>query len=327
MGHTDLLMRPLHLLALCCAACGTVSEAPREMADPRSPERATPVPAAPAPRPALTWKGEVIERSELQPLLAERAGAVVIEEVLLDRQLDRLVAERGLTLDDSRIEAERTELLESLSGDSARSERLLAELRAVQGLGDRRWQALLRRNAAARALVQDQVRMSPEAVDAALDAAHGARRNCRVIATPDLKTCAEARRRVDAGEPFGEVAATMSTDPSASRGGLVNPVSRLDPTWPTAFRQSVWALPVPGTSAPVLVGDAYVLVRVESEAAATPPADPAEARRLAEREVRRNQERVRMEALVTGLRQAQRDATVLDASLRDGWYRVRNAAR
>lgn len=316
-------MRVIVLLLL-CTACGTV----REGSPDAPPAPVTKVPSsAPAfeTRAALTWKGDVVNWSELQPLLAERAGAVVVEEVLLDRQLERLLTERGLSLDAALVEKERTELLESLSPDPARAERLIRELRAVQGLGERRWNALLRRNATARLLVQEQVTLSAEAVDASLDATHGPRRVCRVISAPDLKTCAEARRRVDTGQPFGEVAAMMSTDPSAARGGLVNPVSRLDPTWPMAFRQTAWALPVGGTSAPVLVDEAYVLVRVESETPGTPPADPVAARRAAEREVRRNQERVRMEALVTGLRQAQRDAVILDPSLREAWTRVRNA--
>jgi parvulin-like peptidyl-prolyl isomerase len=316
-------MRALPLLLL-CVACGTVTERREPAPSPPPPARTA---ATEAPRPALTWKGDVIEWSELQPLLAERAGAVVIEEALLDRQLDRLLAERGLKVDASATDRERSELLESLSPDPERAERLLVELRALQGLGERRWNALMRRNAAARLLVQDQVTMTPEAVDAALDATFGPRRVCRIITVADLKTCAEARRRVETGQPFGEVAAMMSSDPSSSRGGLVNPVSRLDPTWPSAFRQAVWALPVGGASTPVLVGDAYVLVKVESETPATAPADPTAARRAAEREVRRNQERVRMEGLVTGLRQGQRDAVILDESLRDSWSRVRNAAR
>jgi parvulin-like peptidyl-prolyl isomerase len=322
MRHTD-AMRALPLLLL-CAACGSIRESPDAV--PPTPPAVTTA-SAPAPRPALTWKGDVIEWSELQPLLAERAGAVVIEETLLDRQLDRLLAERGLKVDAAATDRERAELLESLNADPERAERLLLELRALQGLGERRWAALMRRNAAARLLVQDQITLTPEAVDAALDATHGARRVCRILTVADLKTCAEARRRIDAGQPFGEVAAMMSTDPSSSRGGLVNPVSRLDPTWPSAFRQAVWALQIGGTSAPVLVGDAYVLVKVESETPANAPADPAAARRAAEREVRRNQERVRMEGLVSGLRQGQRDAVILDEALRDSWSRVRNAAR
>jgi parvulin-like peptidyl-prolyl isomerase len=316
---------PLLSLLLLPVACDTVSERPMPQAAPARP--VVIAPSAPPPRPPATWKGEVIEWSELQPLLAERAGAVVLEEALLDRQLAKLLQERGLKADEARVNAERDELLRSLSGEPERAERLLADLRAVQGLGERRWNALLRRNASARLLVQDQVKVTAEAVEANLDTMHGARRRCRVIAVRDLKACADVKRDLDAGKPFGEVAVERSTDRSAARGGMVNPVSRLDPTWPGAFRQTLWALPPGGTSAPVLVGDTYVIVHLEEELPASPPADPAAARATAEREARRAQERLQMETLIEGLRAAQRDAVVFDPALHDAWTRVRNAAR
>jgi len=323
-------MRPTALLAATlCASCGTVTERPDTgpAPVPTPAMRTVPAPTPVTQRPPATWKGEVIEWTELQPILCERAGAVALEEVMLDRQLARLLADRGLKLDEARIDRERTELLETLSPDAERAARLLTDLRAVQGLGEQRWQALLRRNASARLLVQEQVKVTPDSIDASLDAAYGAKRRCRVIALADLKACAEARRRIDGGEPFGEIAVALSTDPSAARGGMVNPVSRFDTSWPAAFRQAVWAA-TPGTvTAPVLVGDTYVIARVEEELPATPPKDAAAARAMAERDTRRAQERVQMETLVAGLRQAQRDATVLDERLKDAWSRVRSAAR
>ncbi len=324
-----MLPRSLVLILLIPVSCGTVTQgpAPVPIVTPVTAAPAAPVAATPPSRPPVMWKGEVIEWSELQPLLSERAGAVVLEEALLDRQLARLVQERGRKVEETQLKAERDELLRSLSPDPERAERLLSELRAVQGLGERRWQALLRRNASARMLVQDQVKVTPEALEAALDATYGAKRRCRVMALPDLKACAEAKRRLDAGTPFGEVAVALSTDLSAARGGMVNPVSRLDPTWPAAFRQTLWALSPGATSAPVLVGDAYVIVRFEEETPAVAPADATAARTGAEREARRAQERVQMEALVSGLRPSHRDAVIFDESLRDAWSRVRNAAR
>lgn len=312
--------RLLSALALVLAACGTVTE--------RVEPAPTPAPTVTPPpeRPPVAWRGEVIEWAELRPLLAERAGSVVLEEVLLDRQLERLLRERNLTVDASMVERESRDLLAGLSDDRDRADRLLVDLRAAQGLGDRRWTALLRRNAAARLLVQDQIRVTPQAVEAAMDAAHGARRRCRIMALPDLKACAEARKRLDAGEPFGEVAAAMSSDRSAARGGLVNPVSRLDPSWPAGFRQALWDLPPGGISAPVLVDQGYVLVRMEGEVPAE-AVDPAQSKAAAERDVRRAQERIQMEALVSGLREAQRDAVISDEDLRAAWRRVRNAAR
>jgi parvulin-like peptidyl-prolyl isomerase len=317
-------MRSIAAPLLLVASCGTVSERPESPATP-VPERA-PAAIAPAERPPVVWRGEVIEWRELRPMLAERAGAVVLEEALLDRQVDRLLSEQRLQLDQAAVDQERARILEALSPEPDRAERLLRELRAVQGLGALRWQALLRRNAGLRQLVQPDVQVTSEAVAAAMDAAHGPRRRCRVIALPDLKACAEARAELDAGASFGEVAAARSTDASAARGGLVNPVSRLDPSWPSSFRQALWDLEKDQVSPPVLVEGGYVLIRLEEELAAS-PVDPAASRAAAEREVRRGQERVLMETLVTGLRQAQREVMITDPSLRDAWSRVRSEGR
>jgi parvulin-like peptidyl-prolyl isomerase len=317
-------MRSIAAPLVLMAACGTVSERPEP---PVAPETGRPPAATAAPeRPPVVWRGEVIEWHELRPMLAERAGAVVLEEALLDRQVDRLLAEQRLQLDQAAVDAERARILEALSPEPDRAERLLRELRAVQGLGESRWQSLLRRNAGLRRLVQSDVQVTPEAVAAAMDAAHGPRRRCRVIALPDLKACADARAELDAGTPFGEVAAARSTDASAARGGLVNPVSRLDPSWPSSFRQALWELKKDQVSPPVLVEGGYVLIRLEEELPAV-EVDPATARVAAEREVRRGQERVLMETLVTGLRQAQRDVMVTDPALRDAWTRVRSEGR
>ena len=177
-----------------------------------------------------------------------------------------------------------------------------------------------------RLLVQNDVKVTPDAVEALMDAAHGPKRQCRVMALPDLKMCAEARARLDAGEPFGEVAADLSTDRSASRGGLVLPVSRLDPTWPSSFRQTLWSLQKDGVSAPVLIDNGYVFIRFENEIPGDATTSP-DTRAVAERAVRRGQERIYMENLAKQLRQAQRNVTIFDDSLLDGWTRVRNVAR
>ena len=57
---------------------------------------------------------------------------------------------------------------------------------------------------------------------AAHDAAHGAKRGARVIAVPDLRAAQAVADRLAKGERFEDLAAELSTDPSAARGGLVN---------------------------------------------------------------------------------------------------------
>lgn len=269
---------------------------------------------------AATCGGETISWSELRPILAERAGAAAIEEVLLDKRLRTTAAQRGITITEEAMRAEEAALRHQLSTDAERAERLLEELRARQGLGPTRWRALLWRNAALRALVAEEVQVQPAQVEAALDAAHGPRRRARVIAVPDLRTAQHVSERLKAGEAFPDLAAELSTDVSAARGGLIAPVSRLDPAFPTAFREALWALAaVGGVSPPVMTGAGFVLVRYEGDVPATTP--PADARAEAERAVRLAQERALMETLA---RDMMRDAnpSIFDESLADSWRRT-----
>ena len=322
--------------AHCVVACATVNQSPALAPSGNSgasinsvAKSATPVATEVAPpvvRPPALWDGSAVTWEELRPLLAERAGASVLEELFLERQLDQMLKARKLNVTAELLQTEERELVASLSDDPARAIVLLSELRAAQGLGEKRWKSLLKRNSAMRLLVQNDVKVTPDAVEALMDAAHGPKRQCRVMALPNLKMCAEARARLDAGEPFGEVAADLSTDRSASRGGLVLPVSRLDPTWPSSFRQTLWSLQKDGVSAPVLIDNGYVFIRFENEIPGDATTSP-ETRAVAERAVRRGQERIYMENLAKQLRQAQRNVTIFDDSLLDGWTRVRNVAR
>ena len=207
----------------------------------------------------------------------------------------------------------------------ARARTLLGEIRARQGLGPVRWRSLLWRNAVLRALVAADVRVEEPQVVAAHDAAHGAKRRARVIAVPDLRDAQRVQERLASGEPFEAVAADASTDPSAARGGLVTPMSRLDPGVPAAVREALWALAKPGDlSPPVLIPSGYLLVRFEGE-------DPGDGvaleavRARAERSVRLAQERARMDTLAADLLRGVRP-TIFDESLADSWNRVTTEA-
>ena len=76
----------------------------------------------------------------------------------------------------------------------------------------------------------------------------------------------------------------------------------------------------------MLIDNGYVFIRFENEIPGDATTSP-ETRAVAERAVRRGQERIYMENLAKQLRQAQRNVTIFDDSLLDGWTRVRNVAR
>jgi parvulin-like peptidyl-prolyl isomerase len=273
---------------------------------------------------AAIWQQDTISWNELRPILAERAGAAALEEAMLDKRIHAAVAAKSIAITEEMMRAEETALREQLSPDAQRADRLLDEVRARQGLGPSRWRALLWRNAALRAMVAVDVQILPTQIDAALDAAHGPKRRARVIAVPDMRTAQQVSERLSAGELFADVAADVSTDASAARGGLIAPVSKLDPGFPGAFREALWALTTVGSvSPPVMAGSGVVLVLYESDVPAQPGPLPADARVSAERAVRLAQERGRMEELARDFVRGAKP-TIFDDSLADSWKRTNN---
>lgn len=274
---------------------------------------------------AAIWRQETVTWDRLRPVLAELAGSAALQEILLDQLLEERARERGIAPDDAALAREEATLRGYLDRDPAKAERLLAEVRVRQGLGPVRWRALLRRNAMLRALVAPDVTVQEAQVVAAHDAAHGPRRRARVIAVPDLRAAQAVADRLAKGERFEDLAAELSTDPSAARGGLVNAMSRLDPGVPAAVREALWAIPAKdGVSPPVLVGTGYLIVRHDGEE----PGDGVtleSVRAEAERAVRLAQERARMDTLAQEILRGV-EPTVFDDSLADSWRRVRTGA-
>jgi parvulin-like peptidyl-prolyl isomerase len=268
-------------------------------------------------RPAALVEGRIVDWGELQPLLNEAAGADVLAEVILDRMLARELDEAGILITDADLDAERALFYDTLSDDPDVAARLARQVRARQGLGPTRLTRLLRRNAALRALVRDRVEMNDEAVRRMYDIVHGPKRQARLIIAPALNDAQAAINRINAGELFADVAVDMSTDASAARGGLLEPISRADASYPQVMREALWAL-VPGeVSRPVFLSDRYAvlsLVRVvESDGA-----DFYAVRPDLERMVRLSQERILMDELARQLL-TEASITIIDDKIKWSW--------
>lgn len=219
----------------------------------------------PTERPIATVDGVRIDLSEIEAALLEYAGAEIVRERALDRAVAREAARRGIEVDEAALARERTLLTETLSSDPDRAERLLADLRVARGLGPVRFAALLRRTALLRALVAEDVEIAEEVVVGAWDAAHGPARVTRIIAVGDLRDAMRLRDRLDDGADFATLAVEHSLDASGPRGGRLGPVSRLDPAWPRAFREAIFALDPGVVSAPVPVDGRVLLIEVLEE--------------------------------------------------------------
>ena len=267
-----------------------------------------------AARPVATWQNQRITISEIEPALLELAGTQILQEEILERAVALAAAREDIALTEQMISRERTMLLESLSPDPDRAERLLIELRNARGLGPRRFDAMLRRSALLRAMVSNEVVLEERVIRGAWDAEHGAKRIARIIAVEDLVSAGKLRRQIDEGEDFARLAAEFSMDRSAPRGGLLAPVSQLDPSWPEPFRVALFQNDIGGISNPILVEGRYLLLRIEREEPATGVAFE-QGRDAAEQTARLAAERILMDRLARRLARSA-DLKVIDQDIR-----------
>ncbi|MCA9290745.1 MAG: hypothetical protein KDA25_06430, partial [Phycisphaerales bacterium] len=177
-------------------------------------------------RPAAIVNGRTVTWGELRPALNELAGAAALQEHILDRELAGLLAGAGLVIGEADTSRERRRMLDALDADPETAIRLLRELRDRDGLGDARFASLLYRNAALRALVAPEVRVTEDAVQEMFEVLHGAKRQVRVMVVPTFAVAERMLQRLQAGESFADLAVAHSTDSSAPRGGLLEPISR-----------------------------------------------------------------------------------------------------
>ncbi len=282
-------------------------------------EPGMPIATAIDARPAALVNSKAIGWGELRPLLNEAAGAECLQEVILDRALETALTDAGLTVGPEGIAAEQRRLLETLDPDLDVALRLQDELRARQGLGRTRFAGLLRRNAALRALVRDQARVTDAAVRRLYELIHGPRRQARLMVLSDLATAQAARERVQGGEFFGDVAVELSTDSSAARGGLLEPIARADPGYPEALRHGLFSLEPGAISSSILVDEGYAVLMLVREIEGD-GADLEAERPALERLVRLNQERLLMDRLARRLL-TNTTLTIYDDALHESWNR------
>jgi parvulin-like peptidyl-prolyl isomerase len=244
--------------------------------------------------------GKALHFSELRADLIESAGQQAMRDAIVDARLVKRLAQANIEIGPPAIEQERALLLKTLSDEPARAQELLAAIRLRQGLGEVRFQALLRRNAGLRALVAREVKVDEVGVSNAFDMLHGPKRVARLAVLGSLADAEAFARAVQTGGDFTELAVERSLDEGAARGGLLPPIARRDPSYPEPIRAAMYATPVGSMSPPILDGPRFYVVKVLREI----PKDDVSvesARARCEDAVRLARERLLMDALARDL--------------------------
>ncbi len=304
-----------------------------------------------APPPALI-DNVPVTHEELHTRLAEAAGAVALEEIILDRALERAVAEAGVTITPELVDAERGVLLVALTQEARltpeQAESMLEAMRRGRGLGPERFAALLRRNAQLRALVQPRVQVTEQEVDRAVAIEFGPRYRCRVIQQENEREAAQTRAHIEASlrpmEDFrktpeeiaaekskplpaerveaavalmGQWAVRVSRHETAPRGGQVAELSPADESFPASVRAMLPRLR-PGEISPVIATDQGCWLVVVEEALPAQAAPTVADRARVRARVQARRERMEMDRLARELLDGA-TVTVFDRGLRWSW--------
>lgn len=275
-------------------------------------------------RPAALVNGREVSWERLKPGLAELAGGEVLEEVVLDELLERRCAEKGVVVGQEHVAAERALLIESLDASPDRAEELLRTIRASRKMGEARFAGTLRRSAMLRALSKvDEAALKAE-IEVAVKVWEGERSVVRIITSMNEAEAAAARGRVTGGgngpvDPmrFAAVAAEVSRDEAAARGGLVGEVGALDTRVAAGLRDAIARTAVGHVTPVVVTGQSFVIALVQERL----PRREAMTREDVERVARETYARMQRREMERLARELLEDAEVvpMDRALGWGW--------
>ncbi len=283
-------------------------------------------------RPAVVVNGKAIPWEAVWEPMAEFSGGTIVAEIALDSLLQDEMARRSIVIGSEDVERERAALTRTISQgvgvSDASAQQLVRRVTVARGLGARRMDSLLRRNAMLRVLARENVTLTEDILSRAYDIDHGRRYVTRIITVPDNRQAADLHSSIQSGPPdsirsrFAEAAVTHSSDPSGASGGLLGPLSPADTTLPAALRSSLASTPA-GSLTPVLALDGSFAVAL-IESVIEPTGVPFESvRPTLEVAVRERLERLQMDVIASELLNSAR-VSVFDRSLDWGWQNREN---
>lgn len=261
-------VRTILMAGICTAGCHH-SQPPDNTRPQAQPNYTTEKPIA--QRPLAYVNGKTIIWANLQTSFLESNGGRILAELVLNNMLQDELASHNLNLTPEQIAFERQILTDALHFDPDQAERMLEELRAKRGLGENRFTQFLWRKAALRLLIDSNVEVDPTAVRQAYEYEYGPRYEARLIVVDHLPLASQIVRRARSGEDdFVQLVLEHSTDQSRAQGGLLEPISPADATYPTIVRQTVANLQVTGISDPIALERGFAILKLERKIGGQP---------------------------------------------------------
>jgi foldase protein PrsA len=285
---------------------------------PATEEAVTTAPAeGEAPRPVeivALINGSVITRQDMSDMLIQTHGLSLLEQLILLIAARQRAAEMSITVTPADIAAAQQDALRRLATpiggaddqalDLATAERLLDEFLLAKNISRAEWQRRMEQHAWLRKIAAAEVE-ALEITEAMLreeyTLVYGERVQIRHIQVSSLRAAAQVRSALAAQKDFELVARESSENPiTASRGGLMPPFTRNDPSVTPLIREAAFGMEVGQVSPALNEGNWYHIIRLERR---FPASDvgfdhvdrDALRQRLTERLIRQRQEALEFE--------------------------------
>jgi parvulin-like peptidyl-prolyl isomerase len=261
-----------------------------------------------------------INLADLTPAMIEASGGQVLSEKVLTLKLKEKLGKTIITQD--QIQAERSSFVKSLHDNPQLAEQLLAQLRQREGLGPKRFEDFLFRQAALRYLVQSDVVVTDAAIQQAYELKFGPTSVIQVLTVDNPTTAVKILNRARQGEDFGKLVQEFSQNQeSKAFNGMLEPISPADASYPSALHKAIARLQVGQISDVVALENGFAILKLLSKnPRQSVTLDDVKAS-LAEK-VRRDVEQMLMRQLASTLL-TQTDVVVLDRDLNQSWQAAR----
>ncbi len=217
--------------------------------------------------------GRAITMEQLRKPLLEAHGLNFLLNLVQLEMVKGRAEKVNLAISRSDIDGETDRTLRMMFADvpvGAERERVLEQFLQQQRLSREEFDLVMTTNAYLRKLAEPIVagRIGEQTLRDAFNQRYGETVRVRHIQLTNLAEVAEAKRRLDAGEPFEKVAEAMSRNPrTAAVGGELPPFTRDRADLPEAFRQAAFNLKEGEVSDPVQAEGAFHLIKLEKKIA------------------------------------------------------------
>ena len=207
--------------------------------------------------------GHRVNQRDMWRQLVEAKGRVIFREISLGLAIQDELDRRGMEqVTFEEIEIEKGLMLRTLQGNNQKN---IDQVLLDRGFGELRLEALCQRTAGLRKLIRSNVEVTQSSTQRMFALIHGKKYPAKIIVTSTLEEVSEALNKINSGELFSTVAATMSIDTSAVRGGEVSPISSADPLWPSSVREVIQKLSVGECSTPILINERWLIITLTGQ--------------------------------------------------------------